>query len=157
MKRFYIEDARCGLSRGAQKPPMPFAVCAAVDFREDDGESRLFFLNEFNGMPMFFISEEDFFDKILAEDGEVIGKTGKLILQEFEGIRFGKMKYDFESLAENEGNPAAALIRYLIALVRSDRDKTAGLIEMAKGRYLDELEIPVSDLEQKYLEERGEK
>ena len=152
MKRFFIEEAKCGFSRGIMRPPMPYAVCAAVKFREDNGEPRLFFLNQFNGMPMFFISDEDFFDKILEEDGETIGKTGKLFLQEFEGIKFGRMAYDFGSLAENAGNPAAALIRYLIALVRSDRSEIAGLVEMAKGKYADELEIPVSDLEKAYLE-----
>ncbi len=146
MKRYFIEEAKCGYSKGIMRPPIPYAVIAGVRFREDDGEAKWFFLNEFNGMPMFFISEEDFFDLILNEDGSAIGRMGPLILSEFEGIKFGRGKYDAESLAENDGNPAAALVRYLIALVKSERKDVAGLVEAAKGKYADELDIPKIDL-----------
>ncbi len=142
MKRYFIEEAKCGYSKGIMRPPIPYAVVAGLRFREDGGEPKWFFLNEFNGMPMFFISDEDFFDLILNEDGSAIGRMGPLVLPEYEGIKFGRMKYDPESLAENAGNPAAALVRYLIALVKAERKDVAGLVEAAKGKYADELDIP---------------
>ena len=45
------------------------------------------------------------------------------------------------------------MIRYLFALVRCDRDDVERIIEMAKGRYVDELDIPISDVEENYFSE----
>ena len=72
----------------------------------------------------------------------------------FDGIEFGD-GYDetFESIANGADDPAVPLIRYLVALLRCELDEVNGLIEMAKNRYADELDIPMSDVEEEWLED----
>ena len=43
--------------------------------------------------------------------------------------------------------------RYLIYLVRCERDQEEPFIQATVGKYLDEMEIPMSDEEEEYSEE----
>ena len=65
--------------------------------------------------------------------------------------------YIFASFAEDSENPAIPLIRYMITLTRCPLDQVDELLAMAKGRYIDELEIPASDVEEDFEEEYEEK
>ena len=49
--------------------------------------------------------------------------------------------------------PVIPLIRYIIALVRCDMSEVGSIIAMAEGKYADELDIPVSDVEEEYTED----
>ena len=73
---------------------------------------------------------------------------------DLNGIVFGEGYRDiFESIEDDSQNPAVPLIKYIITLVRCDMEDTEGLLAMAKGKYADELDIPMSDVEEEYLEE----
>lgn len=112
---------------------------------------------EVDGIPVVFQTDEDIFEKLLEEDyrdEEFIRYLQKHSISFFDSIEFGSCYEDtFESIADGKDDPAVPLIRYLIALVRCETDETEHLIEMAVNRYADELDIPVSDVEEEYLEE----
>ena len=76
--------------------------------------------------------------------------------EEFEGIQAYDYDDLFEGIRQEPNNPAVPLIRYMIALVRCAMEDVEPLIRMAQGRYADEVDIPVSDLEEEYSEEYGE-
>ena len=71
------------------------------------------------------------------------------------GIKFdGDYSTTFESIADDPKNPAIPLVRYLITLVRCDMDDVENLIQMASGKYADQLDIPVSDVEEEFMDEQ---
>ncbi len=52
-----------------------------------------------------------------------------------------------ESIKKNEGNPAVSLIRYIVLLTRCEMEEVDGLVALVKGKFIDEVEIPASDVE----------
>ena len=90
------------------------------------------------------------------EDTEFDEYLDEHYLKEFNGIAVYDYADLFESIQEDPDNPAAPLIRYAVALVRCAMEDVDDLIRMAKGRYADELDIPMSDVEEEYLEEHEE-
>ena len=107
------------------------------------------------------LSEDD------PRDGVVAVATARIVvgtpdpreygveLDSFDGIELSEDYFDiFESIAETPDAPAVPLIRYMIALIRCSMEEVDGLIRMAVGRYADELEVPMSDKEEYYLEEQ---
>ena len=68
-------------------------------------------------------------------------------INSFEGIKLGENGDIYKSIKQNEGNPAVTLIRYIILLTRCSMEEEDGIIALAKGKFVDELEIPASDIE----------
>ena len=160
MKRYIIEDAKCGIPEGGVAcGPADGNVVATVRFR-DGGKSRWISLVDVEGIPNVYLSDRDMHEELVKEDlenAEFTAYREEHFIGEFGGIVLGPDYADtFESIAEDPENPAVPLIRYLIALVRCDEDEVDDLIAGAAGRYADELEIPVSDVEEDFLEEYGE-
>ena len=165
MTRYLIEEAKCGVTDGALMPcgPMPGHVMAAVKFKEfSEGEEQpeqWLSLAEAEGYPSVYLSDEDIFDKLMEEDMEDTAFDEYLdehYLEEFNGIAVCDYDDLFESIHEDPDNPAIPLIRYIVALVRCPMEDVDPMIRMAEGRYADELDIPVSDVEEEYLEEHVE-
>ena len=59
-------------------------------------------------------------------------------------------------MRDDPENPAVPLIRYLITLTRYPMKEVDGLMKLVKGKYIDEVEIPMSDDEKEWLEEEAE-
>jgi hypothetical protein len=157
MKRYFIEEAKCGVSEGGMAcGPMSGSVVAAVKYKENENESKWIYLVEVDGITNYFLTDEDVFDMLIKEDDETIERMNECAIREFDGVSLGEGDYDFYSLQENEGNPAVPLIRYIIALVRCEMEEIDALVALANGKYIDELEIPLSDLEEEYLEDMAE-
>ena len=135
---------------------MPGSVVAAVQYRENESVPKLIYLVEVDGIANFFLIDVDVFDKLIEEDDKTIERANDSAIQEFNGITLGSGDYDFACLQENEDNPAVPLIRYIIALVRCEMEEVNALVTIAKGKYIDEVEIPLSDLEEEYLEDMAE-
>ena len=76
---------------------------------------------------------------------------------EFNGIELGEYGDIFASFADDPENPAIPLIRYMIALTRCPLDQVEDLLNMARGKYVNELDIPASDVEEDFEEEYEEK
>ena len=153
MKRFLIEQAKCGI---AESVPMFGVVVTSVKY--NDGESsKWFHLVEVDGIPCFYLTDEDAYDMFITnefddEDEEMLDNS---YIAEFNGISLGTYEEVFDSIYKNPDNPAAEFIRYVITLTRCDLEDVQKLVEMAVGKYVDEIKVPASDEEDDYLFDKG--
>lgn len=154
MKRFLIEEAKCGVAQGS---PMMGVVITSVKF--NDGESSKWFnLAEVDGIPCFYLTDKDVFDTLIENewDEEFQEMLDNSYIEEFEGITFGEYEEVFDSIYENPDNPAVAFVRYAIALTRCDLKDVDKLVKKAIEKHIDEIQVPISDVEDDYLFDKGE-
>ena len=157
MSRYFIENAKCGVTEGGMGcGPISGNVVATIQFKEGNATQWLS-LVEVEGIPNVYLTEKDVFEDLVAEDfedTEFIEYMQEHYIDEFEGIEFDDdYSSTFESITECPENPAVPLIRFLIALIRCEMDEVNELIELATGRYVDEIDIPVSDVEEEWIDE----
>ena len=155
MKRYYIEEAKYGVTEGGIAcGPISGNVIGSVRFRDGD---RVWWLNsaEVGGCPNYYLTDKDVFDDLVKEDFDDEGHWNYMdehFVSEFSGIELGEYCDTFDSISSDPNNPAVPLIRCLISLVRCCEEDVEDFIEMVKGIYADEMEIPVSDVEEDYLD-----
>ncbi|MBR6706594.1 MAG: hypothetical protein IKI84_07945 [Clostridia bacterium] len=153
MKRYLIEEAKCGLTRGGFAcGPVSGSVVVTVRFNDGSG-SRWCTAAECDGIPNFFLLDRDVHDKAVEEDDKTLEWMGTYFTHDFDGVEVGDYFDMFAGFAEDPEKAAIPLIRYIIALLRCAVDEVDGLIEMAVGKYADELDVPISDIEEDYSEE----
>ena len=156
MKRYLIEDAKCGITDGGMAcGPVSGSVIATVKFKEGD-KSQYLSLAEVSGIPNFFLTDRDVYDDLIKEDfddKEFDSYMNASYISDFNGVELGEYVDVLESIHEDPENPAVSLLRYIIALVRCPMEDVDGLVEIASGKYADELEIPISDVEEDYIED----
>ena len=76
---------------------------------------------------------------------------------EFEGIELDESySTPYACMYEDPENPANPLIRYLLALSLCRMEEVEGIIDLARGKYIDEVEIPLTEAEEDFLEEMRE-
>ncbi len=158
MKKYLIEDVKCAISAGGFAcGPISGNPIVSIRFKDGD-ETRWLSLVEVEGIPNCFLTEEDIHEKLISEDfdDEFTDYLDQHSVGEFNGITFGEYTDIYYSISQNSENPAIPLIRYLLTLARCDTADEKKLIEMSKGKYADELEIPMSDIEEDYLAELEE-
>ena len=133
MKRYFIEDAKCGVTGGGVAcGPIGGSSVASIKFREDDGESKWISLVEVDGFPEAMLSDRDVFDDLIKEDiedEEFMAYSQEHWIHDFNGIKFGESYYHtFASIFEDNENPAIPLIKYLIVLAQCPRSQEEELI-----------------------------
>ena len=84
MSRYYIEDVKCDVLSGG---PEPGIVCTSVKY-SNDGDSKWLTNVEVDGLPNFYLTEEEIFDKIMADDDDEAFQNYKdeHFIEEFDGI-----------------------------------------------------------------------
>ncbi len=131
-------------------------VVVTVQFKEGSTTQWLS-LVEVEGIPNVYLSDKDIHENLVAEDfddEEFNTYMDEHFINEFDGIAFDvDYSTTFESIADDPENPAVPLIRYLITLVRCRMDEVDNLIQMASGKYADEIDIPTSDVEEEFMDE----
>ena len=155
MKRYFIEEAKCGVSEGGMAcGPVGGAVNAAIKFSAD-GVTKWLSNSEVDGIPNFFLTDEDVFEKLCADElsQEFVDYMNEHFASEFDGLDLGEYEDVFNSLTENPENPAVPLVRYLVSLTRCSLEDEESLIKLATGKYIDEVEVPLSEEELEYQEE----
>ena len=156
MKRFLIEEAKRAVTKGGLEwEDAPASVVVSVKYK-DDAAVQWLNMVEFEGVPNVFLSDRDIFEKLVEEDFEDQAFACYLdthFIEEFNGIVMGEYAAVFDAIASDPENEAIPLIRYMILLARNSADEAEAFIEMAAGKYADEIEIPESDVER---EHRGE-
>ena len=161
MKRYYIEDVRCDVVGAGMDACV---VIGGVKYRSSDengDKERWLYLEEIEGtFTEFYETEEDIFDdlcrdNIPQEEFEACRENNRI--GEIDGIEL-PTEYEelFENFREHEDSPALPLLRYLILVVRCDMEELAPTIAMGRGRYIDEVQVPKSDLEEEEEEEEEE-
>ena len=158
MKRYFIEDAQCGITEGGMAcGPVGGNVVATVRFKESpEAASQWLSVVEVTGIPNYYLFDRDMHDKMIEEDfedKEFWDDMDRHYINEFNGLSFEEYTDTLCDIQDNPDNPAAPLFRYLLALVRCDMDDIDKLVGLAIGKYADELDFPASDIEEEYLEE----
>ena len=149
MKRYRILDAKCGISEGGVAcGPVEGNVVATVKY--SDGVITKWLTNvEVTGIPNFYISEEDYFEKFIVDDesDEEFNSFLNENVTSFEGIELGDYDDIVDIVNECVENPASILLKYVIALTRCDIDEIEELMHKAVGHYVDEIYSPGDDEE----------
>ena len=160
MKRYFIEEVKCGVTAGGMAcGPVGGDVVASVKFTEGKKKAKWLTMVEVTGILNVFLADRDDFDKILLDDfdEEFTEYMNEHAISDFNGIEFGEDYSDsFYSMAEDPENPAIPLIKYLFALMRCSMEETEDLVKKAKGKYADELDIPVTDVEEDWIADNEE-
>ena len=157
-KRYYIEDINYGVSEGgiACSPPTG-SINASIKFTVN-GETKWFTISELNNIPSFFLTDRDIFKQLSNNDlsDEFTSYLEENAIFDFDGLLLGEYEDIFLSFTENPGNPAIKLVRLLILLVKCKMDEVFKLITLACDKYIDEINVPVSSLEEDWLIEMSE-
>lgn len=159
MKRYFIEEAKCGVTEGGIAcGPVGGNVVASVKY--NDGEETAWLtLVEVTGFVNVFLTEKEVYTEAIAEpdDEEFYAYMNEHAIHDFNGIEFDEAYgTSYSSMSEDPENPANPLIRYLFVLARCTMEELDGLIELAEGRYADELDIPMADVEEEWIADNEE-
>ncbi len=148
MGKYYVNEVKCGVGEGGVACG-PGSGSVVTSVKITDGDKTFWLSNvEVTGIPNFYLTDEDIYEKLVNDDDEDFYEKleGKFI-KEFDGIALGEYDDIFASIKKNVGNPAASLIRYIILLTRCSMDEVEGIVALAKGKYVDDIEVPISDVE----------
>jgi hypothetical protein len=144
---YLIKGIRYGITEGGMAcGPVSGNVVASIEFQDDDKVSFLSMVEVF-GIPEFYFSEEDIYDELLEESEDFIDKANSLIINEFNGIELEEYEDIMEELKKPYNEEDKALIKLLIAVVRLDYDEADKLIEESVGKYIKDINIPDTDLD----------
>jgi hypothetical protein len=144
---YLIKGIRYGITEGGMAcGPVSGNVVASIEFQDDDKVSFLSMVEVF-GIPEFYFSEEDIYDELLEESEDFIDKANSLIINEFNGIELEEYEDIMEELKKPYNEEDKALIKLLIAVVRLDYDEADKLIKESVGKYIKDINIPDTDLD----------
>ena len=149
MARYFIEDVRVGMAKGGFAcGPVDGPVIGEAKVRTDNGEVFFMSLGEAFGIPNFIQTERSTYDEQMQPEWS----------DEFtEYINSNTLSVDsYEDVWSDAGEELNPLMHYLTYIVRSGWDECRPFMEATQGKWLDEIEIPVSEEEQEYLEELAE-
>lgn len=133
--------------------------CVIVSLRVMGEGCNWLTLVDDNGTPKFYSSQEDIF--ALRKKGEVrswLKEIETCRINEFEGLKLDEYNDVFFSIYNDIENPACKLIRYMIDLIfAKDSKEITDLMHLPMGKSIDEVDVPISYIEENYLIENGEK
>ena len=155
MKKFLIENINVGAAKGGIAcGPVSGLVVAEVSLKDlETGAITFHALTEISGTLNFTKSSRSTFDIQVKEDYED-KKSWSIVEDAFSG---GYSDYDefYESLKTCD-EEHRQIWKLLACLVRASWDEIAEMKGIFTGKHLDEIEIPVCDAEQEYLDAREE-
>lgn len=136
-KKYFVEMVRCGV--GEETGPAVVPVNVSVKFN-CGGESKWLTNSELAGIPNFYLTNKDIFDKFMKNDFEDDDEIENSFIDEFAGIKLGADYDEIEKeLVRKQDNPACKLIGYIIKLTQCDMDDVEPLIKAIEGKYIDEI------------------
>lgn len=148
MARYRLLEAKCGVGRGGFAcGPVAGPVIGEIKLEDEKGNRFYLNLTEVDGIPNWFRTDRSTIDDQLEESSEEV---------------FDYLNDNYIDVGEYEdvfADPEAELYqvyRYLIYLVRCKMEEEESFIQSTVGKYLDEMEIPMSDAEEDYREEMEE-
>lgn len=158
MSRYLIEEVKCGGNDGGTAcGPVGDVICVSVKYKKDDEPCRYLELDDVDGIPNFYLSNEDLFDFHMNfdayEDEKEVKRFVKDYIEDFDGVNLSGDYTDlFNQLyGEQMNNPVTPLLKYVILAARCSDYDIEKIIELATGKYADEIDIPQGDVEQDYL------
>lgn len=153
MARYKVVAARCEVGDGGMTPCGPIfgPVIGEIHLQGDNGEDFFLCDAEVEGIPNIYKTPMSTIDDQLSAS----------IFDNGEKEAFFHSCYvdgtdDYEELLSNKEDEFYDAYRYLTYIVRASWEDTKAFIEKTAGKYLDEMDIPMSDIEEDYLEEYDE-
>ena len=150
-KHLLITFAKYEVTNGGMScGPVPGSMIAEAGFKKPDGEEFFVSCAEVMGIPNFYKTEKSVIDDEVAMEnsGEFDTEFQDYLMDHFiDGIG------EYDEIFENKDPEWFTILRYLIYIVGNDYDDTDAFILATVGKYLDEIEIPVSSIEENYIEE----
>ena len=123
-------------------------IVALIEF-ECENKNNFLTVIEVEGYPIFYLSDSDYIYKKTLEnccDDEFIDYCLDHELSEYGGI---KLQNDYneiyESIEETQKTNSVLLIMLAVAVTRLDIENTKKLISSSKGKFVDEIDIPMTD------------
>ncbi len=160
MSKYLIKEVKCNLTNGGMACGPVFGnVVVSIQY-EHDGVVKWFHAVEVEGFLNAFVRQDDIFDVLLKDDydADYVDDLEETSEKEVAGIELTGEYDDIISALydEDASDEDKSFLRYILAIVRSDWDVVEKLKKAAIGHYTDELDIPMSDLEENYLEDQEE-
>lgn len=117
-------------------------VVGEVEFEDENGK-RVFYTNdEFDGMPTFLKTKTSVLDLLANNNEEDQDKIQELLDHPIN------KQFEYEQILSNKRSSLHLVYRYLTYLVRSEKEDTEKFIQETIGKYLDEIVIPKTDIEE---------
>ena len=156
MSRYFIEDAKCGFDTVVDGCGPHRTVASAIKYIDDDGKTGWIYCVQPEGFwPMIALYEEDVYEQIIR--GEFPEGPN------YEPDSFGGLSWNpaepsglFELFDKNKNNGTANLIHYAYDLCACPIEKEEELLALGIGHYSDEIEVPILDEEEEWLEYKEE-
>ena len=140
--RVFVECVKCGV---ADSGPGVGAVNATVKFTKD-GVTKWLTNSEVTGIPNFYLTDEDIYDRLMEQDfanDDFMAMLEASSIDTFEGIKLsGDYDEIEEAMDEADNEAAAALLEYIIEITRCSMDDLDDFIKAGTGKYADEIVIP---------------
>ncbi len=161
MSRYLIKEVKCDVANGGMACGPVGGPVVAVVLYEHDGEEQWLHAVEVEGMLNVFIMKDDIFDILIKDDydGDYVEKLEAETGHEIAGVMLTGdycdivcELYDNEELSDYD----KSFIRFVLAIMCCGWNQVRELQAAAIGKYTDELAIPLSDVEEEYLEENME-
>ena len=146
MARYRVMEAKCGVGSGGMAcGPVAGPVVGEIKLADEDGDGFYLCLAEVDGIPNWFKTDRSTIDEQLSDEDE----DDLYDYLNDNCVDVG----EYEDVFEDTVSELYQAYRYLIYLVRCEREQEELFIQSTVGKYLDEMEIPMSDAEEEYMEE----
>ena len=158
MRKFLVEDVKVGIPKGGIAcGPVSGSVIAEVCLRDmEEGTVKYYSLAEVEGIPNFIETEVSTFDRQIEDDPDDEEFWNMLSKCCVEGIGDYRDVFDKQEEMKHHDPERLMIWKYLIYIVRTDWEEIDQIKEMSIGKCLGDLEIPVCDIEQDYLDDNAD-
>ena len=159
MSRYLIEHIDCGLNDGGDAcGPVSGPICTCIKYKKDDEHSRWLELDDVDGLLQFYLADKDLFDFHVHfnafDDEKAIKRFNDNYIEEFEGIELSAYSNELFDLlnGDQKDNPATMFLKYIIFLARCSDEDLKKAKETVPGKFIDEIDVPMSEAEQDYFD-----
>ena len=150
-KHLLITSARYEVTDGGMAcGPVGGSVIVEAGFRKPDGEEFYVSGSDTMGIPDFYMTERSTIDEQVATENDIENSDPAfrdyLLSCFIDGIG------DYYDIFSEKDPEWFLILRYLICIIGGDYDETEAFIAETVGKYLDEIEIPVSSIEKAHTQ-----
>lgn len=154
MKKYFIEDVKCGCSDGGMAcGPVDGSEIVSILYRTDSGEKNWISLAQTMGALTFILGPDDIYDNLIEDgswDDAMYDYVDSHTIHSLDGVNLDEYEYDYpvDEFKEDPDCPAEKLIVLMIALTQCELDEIEDLdkmVEAMKGKDLSEIEIPLPE------------
>ena len=143
MSKLMIEDARVEVVEAVGLSLVAGEIC----LRQPDGRNCYVTLEEFDGHPTFFCTEQSILQPLQkAEDEE-----DEDLMEALHDGKYIIADGEYADIFAQPDRQWYQVFRYLIYLVRCENEEVQPFLDATVGRSFDEIDIPISDVEEDFM------